>query len=60
MDLDFGTAIGNDPIDDGQSLSGNEVPGLDPVCTECGEPFDQKWLERLISTQRPINRDRSV
>jgi len=36
------------------------VPGLDPVCTECGEPFDQKWLERLISTQRPINRDRSV
>lgn len=34
------------------------VPGLDPVCTECGQPFDQKWLERLIQHQQPINRDR--
>lgn len=36
------------------------VPGLDPVCTECGEPFDQKWLERLVQRDAPIRRDRSV
>lgn len=38
------------------------VPGLDPVCTECGQPFDPKWLERLTidQQQRPINRDRTV
>lgn len=34
------------------------VPGLDPLCAQCSEPFDPKWLERLIQHHQPLNRDR--
>lgn len=36
------------------------VPGLDPVCAECGASFDPKWLERLIDRHAPMTRDRTV